>query len=422
MVNKMRNSMEVTEMLGMKFPEQFEFIKGLLRIKDENDNHIYFLGARDNYLNLYYMGQSIAKIEIPDKKEPRYSVAHYIRHGEKKGTKDKPYVELEWEEYQGKFEEIKAHAKENATGTRTDHVTTVHREKICQQWIMNCNNDSIVSDWYFTDMEYIDARKPYGRVDLVAVKKTADENGIHQVALIELKVTNAAYGTTLSKSKIAEKQELINRKYDILRKKSLYTEDSDDPEYNGFHLEKVKFGSGIVSHVADFLRYLNSGQYKNQLRQEIVNTIEVYKRFGCIEDNNPISKIDSIDKLSEKPIVFILSYTNNPADSQNKNLGNEPDKKSELKSLKKSFYNQLFDDGLKNGSKYCLKNVLHNSEVSGFLSIKDELKTAINDDRKNRICLKQGVKDNKDVYEFVIKFWDPVKEKSTQTWNCLNEE
>lgn len=417
----MRNSAKLIEDLQSKHNKQFDFIQNLLREKDAEGNSIHILGVRNDYLNIYYLGQSIAKIYLKETKtktknenengdaKPVYKIAHYILTGKKKTKEDNQYKEIFFEEYQKQLKQIKKNAEKNATGNR-EGTKTIHREKICQQWIMNRNNDSSNSDWYYVDMEYIDAEKPFGRADLVAVKKKADKEGKHQVAIIELKVSNSAYGATLRTSSDPQEQALIDEQYRII-KNNLYATDDDSADFAGYKLEKVKFGSGIVSHIADFLRYLNQNRYECQLRDEIINMIEAYKSFGIIHETNKISQVTKAVQLSSKPVVYILSFTNVPI----KEAGNY---RSELFSLKTSFYNQLFNDGGEKGSTYCLENMINSRDVDGILSIKEELHASKNDTAHNVIRVRQKVQNRNDEYEFIIKFWDPMAE-TKDAWDCL---
>ena len=298
--DKKRDCYELLSYLESNYKEQYDEILKIIGSSSDDGVHGFIICARNNALNIYHYGQSVAKIYLVEDKDnnktPRYEVSDFFITGKKTGNKS-TYKELSFGEFTKCYGTIIKNVVKNATGKRDDvEKQQVHRERICQQWIMNNCNKSKESDWYYIDMEYVDAIRPFGRFDMVAVRKTP-KNGKHEVALVELKVTNGAYGTTLSTSKNLEKQKIIERKYDIL-KENLFAKDTDKEDYSMYELEKVKYGSGIVSHIADYLRYLNSGQYSLQLKQEIINAIKVYKKLGILPDD----KLNDIDTLADLEI------------------------------------------------------------------------------------------------------------------------
>ena len=401
----MRKSDDLVEIYQKYFPEEFEFFENRLRNgykKDGNDCR-FFLGARDNYLNIYYMGQSIAKIEIPYKGDSRrktnYSVAKYIYYGDLEGedanTEDKEkkqsYVPLEWEEYKDAFDAIIDNARKHASGKRKGaKQKTVHREKICQQNIINYNNADQKSDWYYIDMEYIDAQDPCGRVDMVAIRKSKNNNGKQEVALVELKVGTDAYGCS-----IANYGELKERIYDKLEK-NLYISE----------FRKYKYGSGILSHIADYLRYLNDDRYKKQLRKELVLMLKVHNAFGVLQGDNLSLATLTEDDFEDKPTIYILSYTHDPLVSE---------KKKNVNELKRTMYKYLFKDKPMGTSDRALEKMLDPIQVRGFIDKKMDFQKFLESEEIELDCI-QNVNGND--YTFKFKFWDPDKHPN-RAWDCL---
>lgn len=399
--SEMRDSVALVKAYQEYFPKEYSFFRDILADGYENDCE-FFLGARDNYLNIYYMGQSIAKIEVPYKNDHRrrtkYTVANYIFFGDVEEKDDdeeskQSYVTLGWEEYRKAFDQIICNARSNALGERKGaKQKTVHREKICQQNIINFNNADKMSDWYYIDMEYIDAKNPCGRVDMVAIRKSKDVKGKHEVALVELKVGIDAYGCS-----IANYDELKERIYDKLQE-NLYI-----PEFR-----KYKYGSGILSHIADYLRYLHDDRYKEQLRKEIVLMLEVHEAFGVLQGDNHSLATLTEDDFEDKPTIYILSYTHDP-------LAN--DEKTNVNELKETMYKYLYvesDSKKIRTSERALEIMLNNKQVSGFIDRKEDFRKFIDSERIEIECV-QDISGND--YKFMFKFWDPDKQE--RPWDCL---
>ena len=170
--------------------------KGLKEFKESKWFDFYkkhrnelFLGIRNNYINIYYKGMSIAKIKSPF---TRASIADRYRY---KNFKEKnKYNLIEYQEFEQKYEniikpQVEKHIKENKLW-----------EKEVQQKLILKNNKNCkenISNWLCIDMEYIKQRdsaesnegKSFGRFDIIAVNKKS-----YEVALIELKVGKGAIG------------------------------------------------------------------------------------------------------------------------------------------------------------------------------------------------------------------------------------
>lgn len=399
--SEMRDSVVLVKAYQKYFPKEYRFFKDIL-VDGYGNGCKFFLGARDNYLNIYYMGQSIAKIEVPYKNDRRrrtkYTVANYIFFGDVEEKDDveeskQSYVTLGWEEYRKAFDQILCNARSNALGERKGaKQKTVHREKICQQNIINFNNADKMSDWYYIDMEYIDAKNPCGRVDMVAIRKSKDVKGKHEVALVELKVGIDAYGCS-----IANYGKLKEGIYDKL-KENLYISE----------FRKYKYGSGILSHIADYLRYLNDDRYKKQLRKEIILMLEVHEAFGVLQGDNHSLATLTEDDFEDKPTIYILSYTHDP---------NANDEKTNVSELKETMYKYLYvESGSKKirTSERALEIMLNNKQVSGFIDRKEDFWKFIKSERIEIECV-QDISGND--YKFIFKFWDPDNQE--RLWDCL---
>lgn len=381
----MRNK-ELLETLRTKYSSQYDFLMEKIRETNVRGERCFFLGFRDQYLNLYYKGMSVAKIE-ENGDEIQYSMDDYYLEGL---NKKEP---LSFEQFQ------KDEVFSNILKQIENHVTGKHgvkhrnqREKVCQQWIVNMNN-TFGREWFFVDMEYVCDKDPYGRPDLIAVKRTPNENGKHTVALIELKVGYGSY-KGLTRESFAKKQ----REYEIIAK-DLY----DDRK----EVKELKFGSGIVSHLADYLRFLNNENNDlSQMREEIVSMIQGNQLLGLISEEDDLAKITKKSQLEDKPVIYILTYSYTPYHPGDK------EKKKKMKSMKQSFYNFIYG----NGTPFGLKNLLNHSQISGLLSDEEGFRNAICDDSVTRFERKQTV--NEKEYQFIFCFKDP-DDPAKEPWDCL---
>ena len=179
----------------------------------------------------------------------------------------------------------------------------VYLEKVCQQWIINNNNNNPDSDWYYVDMEYIykeedgDGDHPFGRADLIAIKKRPNENKKFDVAFIELKVGTGAYGVSIKipdNIKGAEQRECCRKRVIKTLNKDLW-----DDEVKG-----VKLGSGLASHVVDFMHFFAEEQAKNQLRKEILGILKIHKKFDLIDESCPLYKLNVAEHIELNPDIY----------------------------------------------------------------------------------------------------------------------
>ncbi len=376
----MRSAKEFINIMKEQFEEQYNYLKNKANEVNEQGEHEYFLGLRKDSVCLYYRGMRMAEISLVGGDKIEYEMDKYYNPKENK----KPLSFFEFSQ-KDNFEYIKKKIDMHVTGL---HDNKKKKEKVCQQWIINKNNES-ESEWYFIDMEYVFDICPYGRPDMIAIKRKVNEQGKHEVALVEFKVGTDAYKGL--------KCESYNKKkglYEYL-KKDLYDDNQD--------LRKVKYGSGIVSHIADFLRFLkNPDNYKIQLRKELVDMISVHKQLGLIEETDNLCRITNIDFLEEKPTIYILSYAYTPL-FQNM-------EKTKLSSMKKSMYNYLYD------SEFSLIRMLNEKQIDGFIDVQDILKEKIKDNEQNIVECVQKIGDN--YYTFIFEFRDPDDVKYKE-WECL---
>lgn len=367
------------------YSDQYEFLKSKLLEQNKDGNMEYMLGQRNDYLNLYYRGMSMAKIQVTGNEITCTMASFYIE-----GRSDlKSPMKLETFCQEDVFGYIKSQIEKHVYG---DHDGKIRREKVCQQWIMNMNNSVNVPEWFFIDMEYVFDEKPYGRPDLIAIKRKPNKNGVYDVALVELKIGNTAY-SGLDGTKYAANKEIFNQ-----LKKDIYNESTEE-------LRNMKYGSGLVSHMVDNFRFLNDPHnYQIQMRQELIHMLEVCSDLEMITADEPLSKIKDIEQLSIKPIVYILSYAYVPS------IKDDVKKRTNLKSMKQSFYNHFYT------SEYCLKNMINGNQIEDILILQSKFKAAIVDDSVTKIFCDQEI--GKERYRFIFYFKDPDKADSP-IWKCL---
>ena len=337
------------------------------KAKDSN----IFVGIRDNCFNLYYKGQSVGMIKIRknEKGDRWFSVKN--KFIDTKLATGSDYSWLSFQEFKDSYETIKTRINELDKGTT--------REKTFQQEIVLKTNE-LSSDWFCLDMEYNQEGERVGRFDIVAVSRRKKE-GKHRVAIIELKVGADSYGTSLNE--YVNNPELKPR-YEAVRTKpnSLFSNEN----------RCLKYGSGVVGHIVDFLRYLPSDGYQTMLKHEIPQIIKCQYQLG-VAIPREIMDI-TIEDLASKPEVVFLCYTNkkSPATS----------------SLKKRFGNQLFVR--ENSSDYALQKWICNHDISSILSIESDLAG-----EKDIISFKQAIAGEQ--YKFSLVF---VDSKNDTCWLSLD--
>ncbi len=253
-MSKKANSRKITRGIDKDFAEAFkksELYKLYEKHKDE-----LFIGVRNNYLNLYYNCDSVAKIEYRRKDEEIVcEIDKYYLDGKHYTGKEKR-CKIEPNQIYEQYEKIKANSNEKATA-----------EKKAQSKLVLLNNNNQNSKWFCIDVEYVkafdnqsekDKSEFNGRFDIIALSKEKP----HRTALIELKYGNNAIGGN----------------------------------------------SGIYKHIEDFSKFCQKRFFEEHLKQEIIDIVESQIELG-IEIPFELPKLNSM--LSE-PEFYFITLDNNP--------------------------------------------------------------------------------------------------------------
>lgn len=317
----MRECMDLVRQLKGK-PEVYAYIQSLIRQRKD-----MFLCIRDNYLNIYYKGENLAKIYMRDKD------AVFEVHKRYLGIDVNGYQRLTWKQHSNSLDQIKENIISKATHAY---------EKMCQQEMIYSSNNK-GGQWYYIDMEYPIAGAPLGRFDMIAVKREPDQNGKHLVALVELKIGTSSYSGMDNKLYAA-----YENIYRDVKENSLYHYQTRN--------RYAKFGSGLAGHLCNFMRYLNTNYYE-ELKKQIVYQVDILKELEILEEKDSITKITSVDMLSEQPEVYFVSVSH---------LKDFTGKKTSVKQMKNSFYNYLYT------AQYAVEKLLNHKEIEGLLQIKNK--------------------------------------------------
>lgn len=210
-----------------------------------------FIGVRNDYLNIYYNCDSIAKVKFTKRtKQVVCEIDQYYLLG--KSTKKR--ITIDAMGLENNYELIKYNSDKKSTD-----------EKKVQSDLVLRNNSNVKSNWLCIDVEYVkqyndkDEKKEAdfnGRFDIIAISKKKP----HQVALIELKYGSHAIGGS----------------------------------------------SGIYKHVSDFSKFVDKGYFDSHLKQEI---IEILKSQNDLGIPIPFSIPEKKDLL--KPEFFFIILNNN---------------------------------------------------------------------------------------------------------------
>ena len=245
---------KITRGISKEFAEKFkkyELYKLCKRHRDE-----IFIGVRNNYLNLYYNCDSIAKVENKQGKITCEIDKYYLdgRHytGRDKRKKIAP------SDIYNNYKVIKVNSSKKATD-----------EKKSQSKLVLLNNSNNDSEWHCFDVEWVkafenqqqkDDAKFNGRFDIMAISKQKP----HKVALIELKYGSGAIGGK----------------------------------------------SGIYKHIDDFKKFQDKSYYD---KQEVKEIIESQKMLGInIPDELKNLQIEDIGGYK-----FYVITLNNNAEREN---------------------------------------------------------------------------------------------------------
>jgi hypothetical protein len=245
---------KITRGISKEFAEKFKKCE-LYELYQKHRDEI-FIGVRNNYLNLYYNCDSIAKVEYNQGKITcgidKYYIdgKHYTGRGKRKIIAPS--------EIFNNYKVIKVNSNKKATD-----------EKKSQSKLVLLNNNNNDSKWHCFDVEWVkafenqqqkDDAKFYGRFDIMAISKKKP----HKVALIELKYESGAIGGK----------------------------------------------SGICKHIDDFKKYQDKSYYD---KQEVKEIIEIQKMLGVnIPDELKDLQIEYIGGYK-----FYVITLNNNAEREN---------------------------------------------------------------------------------------------------------
>lgn len=217
---------KITRGISKKFADAF--IKSDLYKFYFKNKHELIIGVRNNYLNLYYNCDSIAKIKYT-RGSIRCVIDKYYLDGKhySRKKKEKHYV-INQSQIINQYKDIKKNSNAKAT-----------KEKEAQSKLFILNNGNSNSNWYCIDVEYVKAFNNQaekdnanfnGRFDIIAISKTNP----HRVALIELKYGKKAIGGK----------------------------------------------SGIYKHVMDFNNFMANNFFDMHLKQQIIEIIQSQLNLG----------------------------------------------------------------------------------------------------------------------------------------------
>ena len=399
--------------------DQTDFVKIKSLLENKGDNK-FFLGVREDYLSIYYMGMSIATVQVLKRGGCSYTLSYYYLQGvkDKNGVckydgKKKGYYTLSSEVFwnEDNFRTILHNVRCHVLGFGEKGY--VYLEKACQQWIINANNSNSQSEWYYVDIEYVykkDGEKsnhPFGRADMIAIKKIPD-HGVHKVAFVELKVGTGAYDISIEVPKnITDKKAKEAYRKDVERR---LQNDLWDPQNIG-----IKLGSGLASHVVDFMQYFAQRDAITQLKEEIVGIIDVHKKFGLIDEKSPLYGLKSAKNLSPSTDIYIVTYSEVPT-IQKEMLSAKAQERYEvqsIKEIKKEFCKYFFDG--KDSSSLSIEKLINKTQIAGLIGMKHDYMKFINTDEIEIEC-QQDIKNTS--YRFVFRFID-ISNKEVDSIRCI---
>lgn len=251
----MKNSVnkKITRGIDKDFAEEFKKSE-LYKLYDNHKGEL-FIGVRNNYLNLYYNCDSIAKIKYrKSDKKLVCEIDKYYLDGKHYTGKEKRW-KIEPSEIFERYENIKTNSEKKATA-----------EKKAQSELVLLNNNNQNSKWFCIDVEYVKAFENKsekakaefnGRFDIIALSKKKP----HRTAIIELKYGSSAIGGK----------------------------------------------SGICKHVDDFNKFCDNGFFEKHLMQEIIDIVKSQIEIG-IEVPFGLPKLNS---LLSQPEFYFITLDNN---------------------------------------------------------------------------------------------------------------
>jgi len=243
--------------IDIEFAEVFKKCKLYDLYKEHKDE--LFIGIRDNYLNLYYNCDSIAKIKHKENKSISCEIDRYYLDGKHYKGKGKIAKNLQPGEIYDKYIKIKSNSDDKKKAKKDK------KEKRAQAKLIINNNKNESSKWFCIDIEYAIAYKNKAekekagcspRFDIIAISKASP----HKVALIEIKYGHDAIGGK----------------------------------------------SGIYKHIEDDYKFCKKGFFERQLKQEIVNIIESLYNIGVKIPFN----IPELSSILPDPDFYFITLNN----------------------------------------------------------------------------------------------------------------
>jgi hypothetical protein len=251
---------KLTRGISKEFAEAFkksELFTLYTKHKDE-----LFVGVRNNYVNLYYNCDSIARVyyKTPRGEKKQKIVCkidkYYIDGHHYKSKSKEKNMRIEPEEICKNYDIIKCNSNKKSAD-----------EKKAQSKLVLLNNNNPDSKWFCVDTEWEKAFENKkqkneadfnGRFDIIAISK----DNPHKVALIELKYGSRAIGGA----------------------------------------------SGIYKHIEDFKKFKDKN-YFDEMKQEIVDIIRSQQMLGIKIPNECANiKADEIEEYQ----FFVITLNNNP--------------------------------------------------------------------------------------------------------------
>ena len=255
---------KITRGISKEFAEAFK--KSELYKLYEGNKEDLIIGVRNNYLNIYYNCDSIAKVKYNSRKEKiTCEINTYYIDGQSRTFKDKDHLSiLTPKEIKSKYCDIKKNSDKKAQKKSKN-------EKIAQSQLYINNNSNKDSNWFCIDIEYVKAFKNQAekqesklsaRFDIIAISKP--KNNKYRVVLIELKYGSGSMGGK----------------------------------------------SGIYKHVRDFSEFTKQDFFESQLKGEIIHIIESQINLGIqVPFNLPLKNV-----LLDPEFFFITLDNNKKSD------------------------------------------------------------------------------------------------------------
>lgn len=294
-----------------------------------------FLGIRNDYINIYFRGNSMMKVNFDENGAFKSAETHrkfWDENSQNNYVKIEDLKNININKIKTKINEYMEH---NSDCEDNEDGKFDKGERELQQEIIRINNSDPNSKWYCVDMEYClerddGSKDNYGRFDIIALSTEPNKNGKYVIALVELKVGNKAFESDIKE----EVKQILDNKI----KGNEFVKVSD-----GF-----KLGSGIVGHFSDFVRYLEDVKYVNNsgrfdiLKEEVISIMKTYQQLGLLTPKiEQIADKIKVTDLEVDPKVVFLLY------SKSSEL-------KDLKSIKNSFNNYVFSKDNEGGATYTI--------------------------------------------------------------------